>query len=67
MSDGKIQEPHDFIHMWDIKQKAITNRTNKLIDTDNSVVVIRGERRWREDKEGKGHQLNGDGRKSDFG
>ena len=34
----------DFIHMWDIKQKAITEQTKKkLINTDNRMVFARGE------------------------
>ena len=38
-SDRKEQEPYDFIHMCNIKQKE----TNKLIDTDNSMTIMRGE------------------------
>ena len=36
-SDGKGQKPYDFIHMWDIKQKA----TSKISDVNNSMVVAR--------------------------
>ena len=53
MSDGRDQEPYDFSHMWDIKQKA-TNEQTKLMDTDNSVVVSSREGGLQEDEEGKG-------------
>ena len=48
------------------------NGTNeqKLVDTDNSMVVTRGKWGgvWRgEVKKGKGNQLHGDGRRFDFG
>ena len=36
--------------MWDINQKATneqTKQTKQLIDTDNIMVVTRGEGRWR--------------------
>lgn len=36
--------------MWDIKQK-VTNKTNKIIATNSSMVVTRG---WGEDEEVKG-------------
>ena len=36
-----VQEPYGFTHMWDIKQKA-TDKTNKLTDTDDRVVVTGG-------------------------
>lgn len=49
-SDEKGQEPYDFIHMWYIKQKT----TNKLIDTENSMVVTRGESGWGKIKRIKG-------------
>ena len=39
----KSQEPHDFVHLWDMKLKT-TNKKNKqkLTDTDNSIVVTSG-------------------------
>ena len=44
------------------------NKTNKqkLIDTDNSLVVTRGKRRRREVDKGKEGQLYGDRRRFDF-
>lgn len=47
-------------HLWDIKQKT-TKKMNKLIDTGNGMNVTRGEKKWWEDKEGKGGQLYGRG------
>ena len=51
--------------MWDIKQQ--TNKTKKLIDTDNSMVVTRGVVGGGVDEEGKGGQICGDGRRINFG
>ena len=48
-SNKKSQEPYDFTHICDIKQKA-TNK--KLIDTDNSMAVTRGKEGWEEGKRG---------------
>ena len=48
-SDGKRQEPYDFIHMWDIKQKATNEQVkqqNKLIDIEDRMVVTKGEQGW---------------------
>ena len=42
-SDGKKQEPHDFTHMWNVKQKATNEQKNKFIDIDNRILVT-----WRE-------------------
>ena len=39
MSDRKEQELYYFTHMWDRKQKATHEQTNKLIDIGNSIVV----------------------------
>ena len=62
MSDRKGQEPYDFTHMWDIKQKSTNEHSkNKLIDTDNNMVVTRREGESGEDEEGKGGQICGDG------
>lgn len=44
------------------------NKQTKLLDTDNRMVVIRGEEEWgEENEEGKGGQICGDGRKHDSG
>ena len=49
--------------MWNRKQQ--TSKTNSY--THNSTGITRGEGRWREDEEGKGGHIQGDGRRLDFG
>lgn len=44
----------------------MTKQANKLIGTDSSIVVTRGERVG-EVEEGKGGPMHGDGRRLDFG
>ena len=41
--------------------KQIKQNKNKHIDTENRLVVTRGEKGWGEGKTGKGGQLCGDG------
>lgn len=45
-----------FTHMWNIKQKVMNEQwhKNKVIDTDNRMVIPKGKRRWQEGKLGKG-------------
>ena len=44
--------------MWAIKQKATNEQTKqKLIDTDNRMVVTRGKGGWETNEEGKGGQI----------
>lgn len=60
------KKTYDFIPRWDIKQKSYkwTNKTNKLIDTDNSMMVTREGEGWGEDNE---DQICGDRTTLDFG
>ena len=51
--------------MWDVKLKAANEQTRwtnkqKLIDTDNSMMVTRG--KGEEAVESKGGEIHGDGR-----
>lgn len=39
----------------------------KLIDTEESMVVTRGTGRWRELEKDEGGQIRGDGRRFNFG
>ena len=48
------------------KGEGIKQKTQKLIDSDNSVVITREKERWGEVKEGTG-KINGDGRGLDLG
>lgn len=43
-SDRKSQVPYDFTHMKDIILKATNEQRQRLIDTENSMVITRGER-----------------------
>ena len=61
-SDGKREESYDFTHRWVIKQKAANEQTNKLTDTDNSMVVTRrkGDGKGEEIRRGKFTVTEGD-------
>lgn len=63
------QEPYDFAHTWDTKQKATNKHNKKLTDTENSTAVTRGERGWGEVGKGKGgqDQIHGGGGRRNFG
>ena len=61
-SDREGQEPYDFSHMWDVKQKA----TNKLTDAD-MVVAAAGTGAGRGCRGGRGSNIYGGGRRPDFG
>ena len=68
-SDRKRQEPYDFTHVgYKTEGNKCTNKTNKqkLIDTGNSKEVTQGKAEWEELEEGKGAQVEGDGRKLNF-
>ena len=66
-SDEKSQEPYNLILMWNIKPEAINEQTDKqkLMDTDNSMVVTRG--KGGVVVKGEGGQIHGDRRRFDFG
>lgn len=64
-SDRKGQEPYDFTHMGDIKQKA-TNKTNAQTQTTEDWLP-EGKREGRKDEEDKRGQMYGDGGRIDFG
>lgn len=45
-ADREGQEPYNFTHMWNKRQKATNEQreqTNKLIDTENRIGITRGE------------------------
>ena len=44
-SDEEEQIPYDFTYMWNLKNKTKQNK-NKLIDTENRLVVARGGEGW---------------------
>ena len=50
---------------WVKKMKGL-RKENKLIDTDHSMVINRGKGVGEEVEEGK-REINGDGRRLDFG
>ena len=47
-SNKESQNPYDCTHMWVIKLKATNVQTDKqeFVDTDNSMVVTRGQGWW---------------------
>ena len=59
-SDGREFRGLGEKHEW-IKRKEKKKKT----DTDNTMVISRGERGWGEALEGK-EEVNGDGRRLDF-
>ena len=53
--------------IWGIKEKATNEPIKTNSGTDNKIVVTRGEEGWEKVKEGKGSQIQGDGRRLGFG
>ena len=53
-SDRESQILYVIIYMWNLN-KTKQNKTNRLIDTENKLVVARGEEIERTDKIGKGN------------
>ena len=60
---GERQIPYDFTHMWNRININVMNKwdKNKHTDTENRVVVTKGEARWRIDEMDKGVEPCGDG------
>ena len=44
-----------------------SKQNKQFADTGNTVLVVRGDRRWGEQEEGEGGQIYADGRRLDFG
>mgnify|MGYP006951385022 CR=1 FL=1 len=64
-ADRRSWETYDFTYIWYIKPKAINKQ--RLIDTDNSMVLTRGEALWGEAVENKWIiYIYGDWRRQDF-
>ena len=59
-SDEEEQIPYDFTYMWNLKNKTKQNK-NKLIDTENRLLVTRREGGWGEGEMGEGDKMYGDG------
>lgn len=46
---------------WVRKVKKLSKNKERLMNTDNSMVIVRGKAVWEEVEEGKG-EINGDGK-----
>lgn len=66
VSSKWLKSQNDFTPMWNIKQKE-TNKTKKLMDTDNTMVVTKAEGRWGKDEESKRGQTYTDIKRLDSG
>ena len=56
--DRKKQIPYDFTYMWNLKNKTneqTKQKRNRLIDTENKLVVARGEEGGEMNEIGKGN------------